>query len=77
MDYQEILEPVAQYRDHLKAEHAENTSAAFEELLAQSGVDEALNVEKVKNIPHIQLTQADAGNGAFREIVDTLINDID
>jgi len=50
MDYQEILEPVAQYRDHLKAEHAENTSAAFEELLAQSGVDEALNVEKVKNI---------------------------
>ena len=34
-------------------------------------------IEKVKNIPHIQLTQADAGNGAFREIVDTLINDID
>ena len=34
-------------------------------------------IEKVKNIPHIQLTQADAGTGAFREIVDTLINDID
>lgn len=28
---------------------------------------------KVKNLPHIQITQAQAGNGAFREIVDNLV----
>lgn len=28
---------------------------------------------KVKQIPHIQITQANAGNGAFREIVDNII----
>ena len=50
MDYQEILEPVAQYRDHLRSEHAENTRQEFEELLQKSGVDEKLNAEKVKNI---------------------------
>ena len=30
-------------------------------------------VEKVKKIPHIQITQAESGMGAFREIVDSLI----
>ena len=30
-------------------------------------------VEKVKNISHIQITQAESGMGAFREIVDSLI----
>lgn len=28
---------------------------------------------KVKSLPHIQLTQACAGNGAFREVVDNII----
>lgn len=28
---------------------------------------------KVKNLPHVQITQAQAGNGAFREIVDNII----
>lgn len=28
---------------------------------------------KVKEIPHIQITKANAGNGAFREIVDNII----
>lgn len=28
---------------------------------------------KVKMLPHIQITQANAGNGAFREIVDNII----
>ena len=54
MDYQEILEPVAQYRDHLRSEHAENTRQEFEELLQKSGVDEKLNAEKVKNIRKLE-----------------------
>ena len=29
-------------------------------------------VEKVKKIPHIQITQAESGSGAFREVVDSL-----
>lgn len=31
-------------------------------------------ISKVKNILHIQITETPCGNGAFREIVDTLIN---
>ena len=30
-------------------------------------------VEKIKNIPNIQITKNTSGNGAFREIVDILI----
>lgn len=30
-------------------------------------------VTKIKNISHIQITEADCGNGAFREVVDVLI----
>jgi len=29
-------------------------------------------VQKIKNIPNIQITQTQAGNGAFREVVDCL-----
>ena len=32
-------------------------------------------VEKVKSIPHIQITQALSGDGAFREVVEALISD--
>ena len=31
--------------------------------------------KKIKSIPNIQITDANSGNGAFREIVDALIND--
>ena len=31
-------------------------------------------IKKVKAIKHIQITEASCGNGAFREIVDHLIN---
>ena len=31
-------------------------------------------VEKIKQIPNIQITDTEAGNGAFREIVDILID---
>lgn len=30
-------------------------------------------VEKVKNIPHIQITETKSGEGAFREIVDSIL----
>lgn len=30
-------------------------------------------VKQVKELPNIQITQADGGNGAFREIIDSLI----
>ena len=54
MDYEEILTPVALYRDRLKAEHAENTAAAFEELLKRSGVDEAANAALVQVIRKLE-----------------------
>ena len=42
-----------------------------------NSVKYAISVEdanyKVKQIPHIQITKANAGNGAFREIVDNII----
>ena len=31
------------------------------------------SVDKVKNVKDIQITESDAGNGAFREVVDCLI----
>ena len=30
-------------------------------------------VKKVKNIPNIQITEAESGMGAFREVVDVLV----
>ena len=33
-------------------------------------------VKKIKQIPDIQITEAEAGNGAFREIVDVLLGNI-
>ena len=33
-------------------------------------------VKKIKTIPHIQMTETEAGNGAFREVVDVLIDNI-
>lgn len=33
-------------------------------------------VKKIKQIPHIQITLSDGGSGAFREIADTLIHNI-
>ncbi len=32
------------------------------------------SVDKIKNVKGIQITKSDAGNGAFREVVDCLIN---
>ena len=54
MDYEEILTPVDMYRDHLKAEHAKNTSEAFEELFKRSGVDEAANAALVAVIRKLE-----------------------
>ena len=54
MDYEEILTPVALYRDRLKAEHAENSAAAFEALLERSDVDEAANAELVQAIRKLE-----------------------
>lgn len=31
-------------------------------------------VKKIKEIPHIQITEAASGEGAFREVVDALVN---
>lgn len=43
-----------------------------------NSVKYAITVEdanyKVKELPHIQITKANAGNGAFREIVDNIIS---
>ena len=54
MDYEEILTPVALYRDRLKAEHAENSAAAFEKLLERSGVDESANAALVQVIRKLE-----------------------
>ena len=62
MDYEEILTPVALYRDRLKAEHAENSAAAFEELLKRSGVDEAANAELVKVIRKLEKEVSELGS---------------
>ena len=62
MDYEEILTPVALYRDRLKAEHAENSAAAFEELFKRSGVDAAANAELVKVIRKLEAEVAKLGS---------------
>ena len=54
MDYEEILTPVALYRDRLKAEHAENSAAAFDELFKRSGVDKSANAALVKVIRKLE-----------------------
>ena len=50
MNYQEILAPVDDYKNHLKEAHAQNTIEAFEALLKRSGVDEQANVAQVKKV---------------------------
>ena len=40
MDYEEILTPVALYRDRLKAEHAENSAAAKQQNKQKSDSNE-------------------------------------
>ena len=50
MNYQEILAPVDDYKNHLKEAHAQNTIEAFEALLKRSGVDEQANVVQVKKV---------------------------
>ena len=62
MDCEEILTPVALYRDRLKAAHAENSAAAFEELLKRSGVDAAANAELVKEIRKLEKIVAELGS---------------
>ena len=62
MDYEEILTPVALYRDRLKAEHAENSAAAFEELFKRSGVDEGANAALVAVIRKLEGEVAELGS---------------
>ena len=54
MDYEEILSPVAMYRDRLKEEHRRNTAEAFEELFKRSGVDAEANAALVKVIRKLE-----------------------
>ena len=54
MDYEDILSPVAMYRDRLKAEHAKNSTEAFEELFKRSGVDAAANAALVQVIRKLE-----------------------
>ena len=54
MNYEEILTPVAMYRDRLKAAHAENSAAAFEELFKRSGVDAEANAALVAEIRKLE-----------------------
>lgn len=59
MEHEEILTPVAMYRDRLKAEHAKNTAEAFEELFKLSGVDENANAALVRIIRKLEKLVAD------------------
>jgi len=54
MDYEDILTPVAMYRDRLKAEHARHSSEAFEELFKRSGVDAEANAALVQVIRKLE-----------------------
>jgi len=54
MDYEDILAPVAMYRDRLKAEHAKNSAEAFEELFKRSGVDASANAALVREIRKLE-----------------------
>ena len=54
MDHEEILTPVAMYRDRFKEEHRKNTAEAFEALAKRSGVDEAANAELVRKIRKLE-----------------------
>lgn len=54
MNFQEILSPVDDYRDHLREAHRQHTAEAFEELLRQSGVDETANIRQVGIIRKLQ-----------------------
>ena len=54
MDYEELLTPVALYRDRLKAEHARRVGAAFEELFARSKVDAKANAAEVRIIHQLE-----------------------
>lgn len=54
MDYEDILTPVAIYRDRLKAEHARNSAEAFAELFRRSGVDESANAALVRVIRKLE-----------------------
>ena len=54
MDYEDILAPVAMYRDRLKAEHSKNTADAFEDLVKRSGVDEQANAALVQKIRKLE-----------------------
>ena len=54
MNFQEILAPVDEYRDHLREAHQQHTREAFEKLFQQSGVDEAANIRQVGIIRKLQ-----------------------
>ena len=54
MDYEDILTPVALYRDRLKEEHRRNTAETFEELFKRSGVDAEANAALVKVIRKLE-----------------------
>ena len=46
----DIHEPVEKYESIFKDDHAGNTSAFFEDLVNKSAVDEAANIETVKEL---------------------------
>ena len=54
MNFQEILAPVDEYRDHLREAHKQHTREAFEKLLQQSGVDETANIRQIGIIRKLQ-----------------------
>ena len=54
MDHEELLTPVALYRDRLKAEHAQRVGAAFEELFKRSQVDAEANAAEVRIIHRLE-----------------------
>ncbi len=47
---EDIHEPVENYKSFFKDAHARNTTALFEDLVKKSGVDEAANIQTVKEL---------------------------
>jgi hypothetical protein len=64
----DVYEPLAFYRDTLKAEYARNTADLFEDLLRQSEVDASANAATVADIRVLdgQLAEASASSSRWR-----------
>lgn len=58
----DIHEPLGQYAAHFKADHRNNTSDFFEDLVRRSGVDEQANITTVRELRELEQQAANTGS---------------